>query len=63
LLAFEKVFDRSGIEVQVAAASNEVFNSGNWWTSDRGISAFVLETIKFPVYLFWSREPTIVRND
>jgi len=63
LLAFEKVFDRSGIEVQVAAASNEVFDSGNWWTSDRGISAFVLETIKFPVYLFWSREPTIVRND
>ena len=62
LLAFEKVFDRSGIDVQVAAASNEVFDSGNWWTSDRGIAAFVLETIKFPVYLFWSREPTIVRN-
>jgi len=63
LLAFEKIFDESGIEVQVAATSNQVFNSSNWWTSDRGISAFVLETIKYPVYFFWSEEPKVVRND
>ena len=63
LIAFEKVFDESGIEVQVAAASNEVFNANNWWRSDRGISAFVLETIKLPVYLFWSSETSVVRND
>ena len=63
LLAFEKIFDESGIEVQVTAASNDVFNSSNWWTSDRGISVFVLETIKYPVYFFWSEEPKIVRND
>ncbi len=63
LLAFEKIFDESGIEVQVAATSNDVFNSSNWWTSDRGISVYVLETIKFPVYFFWSEEPKVVRND
>jgi len=63
LLAFEKVFDESEIEVQVAAAPNEIFAATNWWQSDRGISAFVLETIKYPVYLFWSEEPKIVRND
>ena len=63
LLAFEKVFDDSGITVQVTAVPNDVFNSTNWWTSDRGISAFVLETIKYPVYFFWSEEPKVVRND
>ena len=63
LLAFEKVFDESGIEVQAAAVPNDVFNATNWWTSDRGISAYVLETIKYPVYLFWSEELKIVRND
>ena len=63
LLAFEKIFDESGIEVQVASVPNDVFNSTNWWTSDRGISAFVLETIKYPVYFFWSEEPKVVRND
>ena len=63
LLAFEKVFDESGIEVQAAAVPNDVFDATNWWTSDRGISAYVLETIKYPVYLFWSEEPKVVRND
>tara|TARA_B100001057_G_scaffold496526_1_gene598218 strand:- start:5823 stop:6476 length:654 start_codon:yes stop_codon:yes gene_type:complete len=61
--AFEKVFDGSGIEVETAGASNEVFSDDNWWQSDRGISSYVLETIKFPVYLFWDQEPTVVRND
>ena len=63
LLAFEKVFDDSGVEVQAAAVPNDVFDATNWWTSDRGISSFVLETIKYPVYFFWSEEPTVVRND
>lgn len=61
--AFEKIFDGSGIEVETAGASNEVFSDDNWWQSDRGISSYVLETIKFPVYLFWDQEPTVVRND
>ena len=63
LLAFEKVFADSGIEVQVAAVPNDIFDATNWWTSDRGISAYVLEAIKYPVYLFWSEEPKVVRND
>ncbi len=63
LYAFEKVFDKSGIEVQVGAANNEIFDATNWWTSDIGISSFVLETIKYPIYLFWSEEPKLVRND
>ncbi|MFP6855441.1 MAG: YdcF family protein [Opitutales bacterium] len=63
LFAFEKVFEGSGVQMEVAAVSNDIFGAENWWKSDRGISAFVLETIKFPVYFFWSEEPEIVRND
>jgi uncharacterized SAM-binding protein YcdF (DUF218 family) len=61
--AFEKIFEDSGIEVEVAGAPNEVFSDDDWWQSDSGISCYVLETIKFPVYLFWDHEPTVVRNN
>ena len=61
--AFEKIFDGSGIEVEAAGAVNEIFSDDDWWKSDKGISCYVLETIKFPVYFLWDREPTIVRND
>ena len=61
--AFEKIFEGSGIGVEVAGASNEVFSDDDWWRSDWGISSYVLETIKFPVYFFWDWEPTVIRND
>ena len=62
LHAYEKVFEGSEIEVQVSAAGNDVFDESNWWKTDRGISSYVLETIKYPVYLFWSEEPKLVEN-
>ena len=51
LLAFQKVFEGSGIEVEVAGAPNEVFGMDDWWKSDRGIVAYYGETIKYPIYL------------
>ena len=60
--AFEKIFANSGIDVEVAGASNEVFSIDNWWKSDRGIMAYFGETIKFPVYLLWDSEPQAVKN-
>jgi len=63
LLAFEKVFKGSGVDVQVAGAPNEVFGVDNWWQSDRGILAYFGETIKYPIYLLWDHEPTLVTND
>lgn len=63
LYAFGKIFEDSGIDVEVAGAPNEVFSDDDWWESDKGISCYVLETIKFPVYFFWDQEPTVVRND
>lgn len=61
--AFEKIFERSGIEVQVAGAPNEIFSRYDWWESDKGIASYFLETIKYPVYLFWDSEPSVVSND
>ena len=62
-LAFQKVFEGSGIEVQVAGAPNEVFAIDDWWQSDRGILAYMGETIKFPIYWLWDHEPKFVKND
>ena len=63
LLAFQKVFEGSSIEVQVAGAPNEVFGVDDWWKSDRGILAYFGETIKYPIYLLWDHEPKLVSND
>jgi uncharacterized SAM-binding protein YcdF (DUF218 family) len=61
-LAFSKVFAGSGLDVQVAGAPNEVFAVDDWWKSDRGILAYLGETIKYPVYWLWDHEPKIVQN-
>ena len=62
-LAFEKVFKDSSIEVEVSGAGNEIFDQSNWWRSDYGILAYISETIKFPVYLLWDKEPDLVQNN
>ena len=61
--AFQTVFEYTEIKIEMSAASNEIFNENNWWTSDQGISAYVLESIKYPVYLMSSRNVTFIRND
>ena len=61
--AFQTVFKDTEIKIEMSAASNEIFNVNNWWTSDQGISAYVLESIKYPVYLLSSRNVTFIRND
>ncbi len=63
LLAFQKVFEGSSIEVEIAGAPNEVFGVDDWWKSDRGILAYFGETIKYPIYLLWDHEPKLVSND
>tara|TARA_B100000945_G_C20305212_1_gene560022 strand:+ start:114 stop:758 length:645 start_codon:yes stop_codon:yes gene_type:complete len=61
--AFKKVFEEKEIKIEISAASNEIFNENNWWTSDQGISAYVLESIKYPVYLLSSRNVNFIKND
>ena len=61
--AFNKVFEGSNIKVEVSAAPNNIFNEENWWLSDRGISAYILEPIKLAVYLFTSQNVSFIKND
>ena len=63
LHAFETVFQDSKIKLEVSAAQNEIFNENNWWYSDQGISAYVLESIKYPIYLISSKNVNFIRND
>ena len=65
LYAFKKVFkDKdSDIKIEVAASQNEIFNEDNWWRSDRGISAYILEPLKFIVYFFGSQNVSFIQND
>ena len=62
LYAFEKVFQGSNIKIEAAAASNEVFNEDNWWRSDYGISAYILEPIKFVVYMLSDQNVSFIKN-
>ena len=54
LYAFKKVFQGSNITVEVSASYNEVFSEENWWLSDSGIAAYLIEPIKLVVYLLYS---------
>ncbi len=61
--AFQTVFAGTAIRLEMSAAQNDIYDESNWWTSDKGISAYILESIKYPVYLLSSRNVTFIRND
>ncbi len=54
LYAFEKIADRMGVDVtyEAAAAPSDRYSHGDWWLSEKGISSYVLEGIKWLVYPF-----------
>jgi uncharacterized SAM-binding protein YcdF (DUF218 family) len=62
-LAFEKVFQGSGIRIEMAAAPNDIFHEENWWQSDLGLQVYITEGIKYPVYWLTDRNTDWVRND
>ena len=63
LYVFEKVFQESDITVEVSAAHNKIFNEENWWRSDKGIAAYLLEPIKFAIYILFSKNMSFANND
>jgi uncharacterized SAM-binding protein YcdF (DUF218 family) len=63
LYAFKKVFQGSGVNVEASAAPNEIYSEENWWHSDKGISAYLLESVKFAVYLLSSKNVSYIQND
>ena len=63
LYAFKKVFQGSDIRVESSAALNEIYSEENWWRSDKGISAYLLEPIKLAVYMLSKKNVTFIKND
>jgi len=63
--AFNKVFNILGSKTQIGivTAKNSVFNVNNWWKSDSGISAYVLEALKFSVYFFKSSNLEFIEQE
>jgi uncharacterized SAM-binding protein YcdF (DUF218 family) len=63
LYAFKKVFQGTDIRVESSAALNELYSEENWWRSDKGISAYLLEPIKLAVYMLSKKNVTFIKND
>jgi uncharacterized SAM-binding protein YcdF (DUF218 family) len=63
LYAFKKIFQDSNIKIEVSAAFNEVHSEENWWRSDSGIAAYLLEPIKFAVYLLSDQNVSFIKNN
>ena len=64
--AFTKVLRNQGFEtvkIEMAAASNDDFNESSWWRSEKGISAYILEPIKYLFYIFNSSNSTLVKEN
>lgn len=63
--AFRKILDLNGfqnIHIEMSAAQNDLFNESNWWRSERGISAYILEPIKYLFYIFNSRNTKLIKE-
>jgi uncharacterized SAM-binding protein YcdF (DUF218 family) len=62
LYAFDKVFQNSGIIIEAMGAPNAVFNQHNWWRSDAGLKAYLLEPMLLCVYLFTRANVDFLEN-
>ena len=62
LYAFRKVFQGSGIIIEAMGAPNAVFDAQNWWRSDAGLKAYLLEPMLFCVYLFTRANVEFLEN-
>ena len=63
LYTFKKVFNDSGIKLEASGAANDIFNEKNWWRSDIGIATYILEPIKFFVYMLSNQNISFVRAE
>ena len=63
--AFKKIFALNNINtmLEMSAAPNPVFNESNWWKTESGLSNYILEPIKFFVYLLRDKNVTFVTEN
>ena len=62
--AFKKVLDLNGfgkVKIEMSAAHNELFDETNWWHSESGMSAYILEPVKFLFYIFNTTNTGLVK--
>ena len=53
--AFSKIFALSGeddVVIEMAAAPNDIFDNDNWWKTEYGLTAYILEPVKYLFYRF-----------
>jgi uncharacterized SAM-binding protein YcdF (DUF218 family) len=62
--AFKKVFKKykMGTKLEMASATNQHFSEENWWMSERGVNAYILEPLKFFIYLFRDNNLPIIKE-
>ena len=60
--AFEKVFNGSGVEVEIGAAPDPSFSANNWWLIDSGLTAYLTEPLKFAAYFLFDHSPNFIEN-
>ena len=61
--AFRKVLNANGynkLKIEMSAAPNNIHNETNWWKSERGLSSYILEPIKYLFYIFNNSNTTLV---
>ncbi len=64
--AFRKVLDRHGytdLKIEMSAAPNDIFNEDNWYTTEAGISAYMLEPIKYLFYIFNTSNSNLIKEN
>jgi uncharacterized SAM-binding protein YcdF (DUF218 family) len=63
--AFEKIFKQemiTPIQIEFFAAPNNVYTTQNWYTTEMGVSAYLLEPLKYIFYIFHNGNTTIVKE-
>ncbi|MDF1881151.1 YdcF family protein [Sulfurimonas sp. MAG313] len=64
--AFRKILDLNGykdIIIEMSAASNNAFTESTWYKTERGVSAYILEPIKYLFYIFHTTNTTLVKEN
>jgi len=64
--AFKKILDMNGfsdIRLEMSAASNDIFDESTWYKTERGLSSYILEPVKFFFYLFHTKNTKLIKEN
>ena len=64
--AFRKILDLNGyadLKLEMSAASNNIFDESSWYTTERGMTVYILEPIKYLFYIFHTTNTNLVKEN